>query len=365
MKYLYYCNSAYQLLNIMNLHYHRNNGFENIVDYSADLVLRNGFSNVDNIVRILKDNKVFSNIFIVDRKENTTSKLHLINSIKNIIFPLNYLKDNYPIDINLIKNQYDYIVTTKFTPFIAAMWQVNKKAKLHLHEDGAGSYIAYFDLEMRSKSYKMFYKLFNNGKDFYNYEKIYLNNKDIYTRDDKNLVVEIPKFNKDYLKQIKKMFKEYIYDYGDIDIYWLSQKLDDSKGKESFDAEEEVLYLKKYKDKVLYCPHPRYFLCEHDFKISDIKQIWELQVLDQDNFDDKLIISVHSTACLTPKILFDKQPYVIFLYKLVIKHDWYFFKEMEKVIELFKNSYSDPSKIMIPETLAEYKECIDSYIKNH
>ena len=38
MRYLYYCNSAYQLLNVLNLHWHRSHGFEDIealspVDY--------------------------------------------------------------------------------------------------------------------------------------------------------------------------------------------------------------------------------------------------------------------------------------------------------------------------------------------
>ena len=61
MHYLYYCNSSYQLLNVLNLHWHRQNaGFEQISDYSADLILLNSFPGADEIVEIIKNEQIFN-----------------------------------------------------------------------------------------------------------------------------------------------------------------------------------------------------------------------------------------------------------------------------------------------------------------
>ena len=59
MRYLYYCNSAYQLLTIMNLHWHRKNaGFENI---NADVIYglpSQSLSNYENTLKKLIDTNI-------------------------------------------------------------------------------------------------------------------------------------------------------------------------------------------------------------------------------------------------------------------------------------------------------------------
>ena len=361
MRYLYYGNSAYQLLNILNLHRQRLNGFESIPDYEADLIMQDSFDSVKDLCDLVDRTKLFKTVRCVGKRSND-NKIPLLSSLADIAFPEQYLSRYFAITD--CRNLYDVIAVPKFMPLIAAIWQLNPKAELHLLEDGAGSYFAYFDLEMRSKSYRWFYKPFNHGKDFYSYTKIYINEADLYFREDKGKVIQIPHFTKDYLEEVQELFKDYRIDYPErIDIYWLSQNLSSRKGKESFDCKEALKYLEKDKGRVLYCPHPRNPENDTVFLGSDPRQIWELQTLNTKDMDEKLIISVHSTACLTPKILFDKEPYVILLYKLVIRHDWYYFGMMEKVIKAFTESYRDPAKVMIPETMEEYEAEIDRFLK--
>ncbi|MBR4461151.1 MAG: hypothetical protein IKS51_01000 [Erysipelotrichaceae bacterium] len=360
MRYLYYGNSAYQLLNILNLHHQRQNGFESIPNYEADLIMQDSFDGVKELCEIVKGQKIFKTVRLAGKKD-TQGSIPVLSSLTDIVFPKRYLSRYY--QINDAKDLYDVIATPKFMPLIAAIWQLNPKAELHLLEDGAGSYFSYFDLEMRSKSYKWFYKLFNHGKDFYAYKKIYINEPDLYFREDKDKVVPIPKFDKDHLKEVQKLFRDFLIDYPkQIDIYWLSQNLSKRKGKQSFDCEEALQSLERYPDRVLYCPHPRNPENDTIFLSSDPKQIWELQVLNTKQIEKKLIISIHSTACLTPKILFDKEPYVILLYRIVIEHDWKYFEMMEKVIEAFIRKHRDPDKVMIPSTLEEYEECLKRFL---
>ena len=359
MRYLYYGNSAYQLLNILNLHHQRQQGFESIPDYEADLILQDSFKEAESLCEIIRERGLFRSVRCTGKKQNTGG-LHFLSSLSDIVFPSRYLKKYF--GISDVKNAYDAIMVPKFMPLIAAIWQLNSKAELHLHEDGAGSYFSYFDLEMRSKSYKTFYKAFNHGKDFYDFKKIYLNEPELYFREDKDRVTAIPPYEESFLNEVKEMFRDYVVKYPEsIDVYWLSQNLSSRKGKESFDCEEALELLKEYPENVLYCPHPRNPENDTIFMGSDPRQIWEMQVLCTSDIENKLIISVHSTACLTPKILFDKEPYVILLYRMVIKHDWKYYAMMEKVVDAFVEKHRDPDKVMRPETIEEYEGCLKRF----
>ena len=362
MRYLYYCNSAYQLINILNLHWHHQHGFEGLKDYSADLMIQNSFDGADKIVERIQNKEIFHDVRLIN-KTVMSGRFHLLKSVMNVVFPMRYLKENYGYETKNIKNIYDAIVVPKFTPIIAAVWQVNKKAELYVHEDGAGSYFAYFDMELRSKSYRLLYKLFNSNKDFYDYHKIYINCPEFYTRDDKELVVKIPKYDPQNLEKVKEILSERTEKEDlDKDIFWFSQVLDTNKGKESFMSDDALNYLKKYKERVLYFPHPRNPVSSGEFDLPKTKQIWEIRMLNLDHIESDLLISIHSTACLTAKILYDKEPYVCLLYKIVIRHDWPYFERMDEVIRRFKESYRDPEKVFIPETIEEYCENIDRFI---
>ena len=77
------------------------------------------------------------------------------------------------------------------------------------------------------------------------------------------------------------------------------------------------------------------------------------------DFSDKTIISICSTGAFTPKLLFDQEPKVIFLYKLLRKY--LISADLdEKLFINFKNSYRDKSRVMIPETVSEFKEMLKS-----
>ena len=360
MRYLYYCNSAYQLINILNLHWHHQNGFEDLKDYSADLMIQNSFDGAEKIVARIKKEGIFRDVRLIN-KTVMSGNLHLLKSVMNVVFPMRYLKENYGYEKKDIRDIYDAIVVPKFTPIIAAIWQVNKKAELYVHEDGAGSYFAYFDMELRSKSYRLLYKLFNGNKDFYDYRKIYINRPDLYMQDDKELAVRIPVYDAQNLERVRLLMTEdEEKEDPDKDIFWFSQVLE--KGKESFMSDDALEYLKKYRDRVLYFPHPRYPVGAEGFDLPETKQIWEIRMLNLEKLGSDLLISIHSTALLTAKILYDKEPYVLFLYKIVIRHDWPYYERMEEVVRRFKASYRDPEKIFIPETIEEYREDIDRFI---
>ena len=96
---------------------------------------------------------------------------------------------------------------------------------------------------------------------------------------------------------------------------------------------------------------------------ADSSLIWEFRLLNMDDLNNKLFISIHSTACFSAKMLFDKEPYVILFYKLGDDEVTHVTEEFEQIVMRFKNSYSDPDKVMIPNNIEEFKEAVRTYVK--
>ena len=71
-----------------------------------------------------------------------------------------------------------------------------------------------------------------------------------------------------------------------------------------------------------------------------------------------ILIGTFSTAQLMPKVLGDKEPYIIFLYKVVFdtekNKNW---NEWDKFVDLFKSFYRKPERIYVPENINDF-ECM-------
>lgn len=111
--------------------------------------------------------------------------------------------------------------------------------------------------------------------------------------------------------------------------------------------------------------HPRQkegALTELGYEVYDRYVIpWEVISLNQD-MGDKTIISIFSTACVYPKILYGDEPRVILLYKLLGMDYSFFGSGMIGFVEGVKALYEDKDKFFIPETWDEFdKYCKDAF----
>lgn len=361
MHYLYYCNSTYQLINVLNLHWHRRfSNYEYIDNYSADLIVLNAFSGSKEIVDILRENKIFDNVDLIDRVK-VQGNFHVLKLIKDIIFPSSFIKKSYGFDKGHFYNKYDVISVPKFNRIVAAIWQQNKKARLQIHEDGLGTYIIELNNSLMPKTYSLLYKRFNFGRDFESIDKIYLNCKELYKGNKKSLIQNIPLINNDLKNELLSIFKKYSKnESNDKNIYWLSQIL--STVNQDSDLDELLKWLQNYKKEVVYCPHPRNRIKNiYNFNESVKEQIWELKILNTKNFDSKCLISSHSTALLTPYMLYGVEPYLIFTYKIVDNSIIPNIDKFDLIVKQMKKLYKDSNKIMVPQTVDEFKECVIKY----
>ena len=361
MRYLYYCNSTYQLLNVINLHWHRRNaGFEEIPDYHGELLLLNSFDEAQEICRLVREDGIFDRIILIDKAFNT-GIFHILMTMMDVLSPAFYMKDKYGIDRKDIAGCYDVIVSPKYSMVIDQIWKLNKKAKLHLYEDGIGSYYDDIPLEPRSNLVRKSNTAVKSNS-FRDFEMLYVLEETMYSGSYPERVRAIPKYDKDYLEHIKDLFRDFSYHSAkEKNIFWLSQFLNNEEFNRMVD--EVLQKLLPYRDDVLFCQHPRMHLeNKYGYKESDKKQIWELKLLNMEDIGDKLFISIHSTACFTAKMLFDLEPYIILFYKLGSPEVSHISDEFEQVLAKFRQRYREPDKIMIPESMDELQDCISRYL---
>ena len=86
-----------------------------------------------------------------------------------------------------------------------------------------------------------------------------------------------------------------------------------------------------------------------------------MKLLNMEDVNEKLFISIHSTACLTPKLLFDEEPYLILFYHLIDDAVTERNERFDHTMKLFIDSYRDKDKIMLPKTQEEFVQCVELF----
>jgi hypothetical protein len=106
------------------------------------------------------------------------------------------------------------------------------------------------------------------------------------------------------------------------------------------------------KDRLNVKLHPR--TTSHPYKFVLPFQVSSEIMEMNESFEDKTLVSVFSTACLSPKMLFDEEPKVLLLYKLVDLHLMTnIHPQTFALAELIKQAYRRPERFMIPATMEE------------
>ena len=259
----------------------------------------------------------------------------------------------------LKEKAYRNVYVSFFTPFTDSVRLMHPESEFIQYEDGVGSYCI-DDLENRFRSgiFKRINRFFMGGRLSYNIKKMYLNHPECYGGDMFETLEAIPKFNN--VSDLEKIF-----DYKENDLYkknkfiYLTQPLTETKiGEDAATIEKAIL--NTVNNSVLLRVHPRQKSENYsDFNIDYVRNLWELECAKQIN-DSHILIGAFSTAQFTPKMLFDKEPTVIFTYKLYGD----FFENTEKTIEKLRLMYKNIGKIIVVENLEELKHLLAEFGDN-
>lgn len=87
---------------------------------------------------------------------------------------------------------------------------------------------------------------------------------------------------------------------------------------------------------------------------------WEVLTLNQ-NMNEKTLFCIFSSSCVNPKLMYDEEPRIVLLYKL-LGMDYSFFGEgMIRFVEGVGSLYRDKSRVFIPETWEELEGYCEKY----
>lgn len=348
---LYICTSLYQVFNCLSIA--KGNSVGNIrhlliLDYGSGILKK---LNIESLKR------VFSKV--ISRKICKMTE----SVYKRYLFYFREIISLKPYGLN-IKKHYDdiYISGTEMHSKIIAMQYVKGGADLHYIEDGLGTYDGVLNAKTKYKQdtiLKIFYgkRALDICKDLYVYKpNLVINNTFGIPIKQINNINKFCSFT-----EIESFFKEKSSDFSRRFVFlsgWF---------KEDDMYEEQRKYVEVLKEIAPfdYCikPHPNETrIIDIDNELNENCGIFEVANLLFD-MSDHVFVSIISTACLTPKMLYDKKPVVIFLYKIFqLKFNIPEWNETDKVIRRIIEQEDYESKVFIPESIEEYISMVNNLV---
>lgn len=110
------------------------------------------------------------------------------------------------------------------------------------------------------------------------------------------------------------------------------------------------------KNNVHYRPHPneQKESISSNYELFENDNPWELILGSCSN--SNVVISIFSTAAITPKVLFNKEPKVVFLFRLLPSYSFY---QAEEILSRLKSIYSNEQDVIAPSTILELEQILE------
>ena len=354
------CATKYQVLNCLNYVLNQKE-FDNVEYYL--------FMNNDQIGQFygkLHQSKLFTQIYRYSTKKGEGGMKGVFWHIVKCVFPMRYLK--HCLIERFVEKKFDLLMCATLAGIASSFALSFPEIGVFLYEDGTGSYFGSTVTNMSEKEQKL-YKLF--GKDInrcLHPERLYINNKQFCKNTDCAEVIELPHLQ-DTVRAHKDIF-EAIFGreknkYNELRLVYLSQPFSGYEGLDSPVSREIMEILKKYP--FAYRPHPREKKVYEEAAYvdrPDKQNSWEL-ICSESIGDDHILIGRCSTAQIVPKLLFNKEPYLIFTNHLFEKETGgNTYRVMDEMCADIKSKYSKPDKVFIVDRLEQIEEILKDIDSN-
>ena len=288
----------------------------------------------------------------------------LIRNTIRVIFPKYAIKQFCSSGI-IKRNYYDRIVFSYPHPVVVGLVSLNKKANVWINDDGSGCYYGRFLNFYTTKTSHLHKILLNRGMETITPSRIYVNKAELCKSTINAEIIQLPILGndrKELIDYVNNVFGErYDNELCRKKFIFLSQPFTEM-GVVSETIYTFFSYIKeKYNNLFIVRKHPRDMGFDYSGMVIDEQiPMWEMFCLNSLK-DNQCLIGVFSTAQITPKILFDKEPNVIFLYKIkgMFPDDLHHkVQEIDAFVQSFRNSYREKNKVYIPETMDELRSII-------
>lgn len=347
--------TPYQLMNALNIVYSKYKD-ECMLFITKDMFM----SNKKFIIET--NNKYIKKVFYF-RKEakkiNTIGRMFqkIVYKEKRIL--LRHIEN---FDKSCLNIKFDKIICVKYSNIALIIQKyMTNKAKIELIEEGIGEYLVDNSLDKNKELSNFIERKYLSAPSLYKFSTYTKIEKSPILNDSeefKELLDDIFSYKKDLNKYKKIIYfqQSFSKDYGMEGFDFLEKKILDLIKKEIDLSNFTIKY------------HPRYD-SEKNSEFNELETLspWECSINDLKDINEMILISICSTALITPKLLCDKEPIVICTIKIYEKYMKEILKEYnyyENALVLFnevKNKYRNKEKFMIPSTLNELKNCLKMY----
>ncbi|MCM1233969.1 MAG: hypothetical protein NC489_28005 [Ruminococcus flavefaciens] len=358
-KLLYIVDTPYQTFNAINLQHSKN--MEQDKDNNSDIFIVNQFTGAAEVADRLRKSNIFDRVYLLRKLNRHADKTVLMQWIYmgiRLVFSSFVLKEQIDgVKPRDFKKVYSDIYASYFNPIVASMLKLNQEAKFYHMEDGIGSY--FFDImqDTMGWKYKLLSRLTHSGTELAKPDKYYLNNPDFFSGKFCYDIVGLPHIDNKVTDIANSVFGTST-DMENRPLIWLTDPMQDMIYGKNSEYEVSVLVkdLIKYKKYISIRLHPRESRPDiyKFFHMDKSKGVWEL-LIPQMDMDRMILMAFYSTAQFTPKIIYDKEPFLIFL-DHIYRSEFVGDNLREKLVE----SYSDSERIMIPKSKSELYECIET-----
>lgn len=355
---VFFCSTPYQIFLAINMK------MTILKEKEADIFILNHFESSNEVVDRLRSVQLFKNVEHVDCINFT--EIFWNRSLKAYFFKV-YSMFFYKKLVNKYfdfkNNTYEAIYFTYPDVIIQLAIKVlsmyNCDIKIHLYEDGSGSYNSHIISNSIYK--KIFNRLFNHRKNIDHYDSLMLLKPELYEGLINIPITKIPNIDGKNIKA--KSIMNYVFDYKytfriNEEMIFFDQPWNSRyKLHEKINLILEKILIHNYIIKL----HPRSQsnLYKEFRTYANNSILWEVLCMNN-SIEDKILISYYSTASFTSKLLFDKEPIVILLYDLKeLPENDIISEDTKKFIEKFISTYRDQSKICIPQNINE----LNNYLK--
>lgn len=355
MKNLLICDTPFQLFNTLNLVWNNREHYSKSVLFIIDQ-----FTGASKLSEKIADQQIFSDVVLCSPlppviEGNVFERYYELS--KRSVNPVYVIKRQVGERYQCRKDEFSEIYACYYSSLCSAMIQLNKRCRFFMIEDGTGSYLGDIIRFNRSWRERLFCKIFKVGIEGKKPEKLYLN----CPRFSKSTVCKVkgklPDITEDFMALVNCVFDQIPFN-SNKRIIWLSDVIRDIPGiRNAVGTVSEAL--KKYQEYVLLRKHPREYEVGiyGDFEINQ-GGIWELMISNL-NMDNILLIGICSTAQLTPKMIFNKEPWLVFTYRIgEFSFPKEHFSRISNMIEALRNIYVHKEKIVVPETESELKDVL-------
>jgi O-antigen ligase len=357
--YAFLCDTPYQVFGAVNFVV---NDMENSKERS-DICVYHQFKNADVISERLKESGLFGHVHGFKPYKNNKAWYTKLRTLWRLCFPRHLLKAHSMQKTSFDKHRYKHLVMYFFTHFTLSFHQDHLDAGVLLIEDGTGSYFGNIEKDYRSGLFNFFNRFFMKGALDYHPQRLYVNNPALCHSTMTDDIRRLPRLNDQ--NPALGVLKE-IFGFQENSIYmekravYLTQPLDEVAGYINGMHMSVIEVLESYKKDVLLRVHPRQMnTAVGDLDVDDINNLWELECIHHIT-DSHVLIGAFSTAQLAPKLLCDREPYLVFTYKLYFGNtDSEFWRGTAGLIEQFNGLYLKGGKIFVPESMEELQAVLD------